>query len=90
MRAFQHLADSDVVQVDANHGVPYNEGNRQIVNSNLRIVGVKGRPILDAKGIAVARGIWEVHGHDVVIDNFEFRDANKFPHLKGSYNAHSS
>lgn len=85
--AFQHLADGDIVQVDANHGVPYNEGNCQIVNSNLKIVGVNGRPILDATGIVVARGIWVVHGHDVVIDNFEFRNANKFTNLKTAYNA---
>lgn len=85
--AFQHLADGDIVQVDANHGVPYTEGNCQIVNSNLKIVGINGRPILDATGVAVARGIWEVEGHDVVIDNFEFRNANKFTNLKTSYNA---
>ena len=85
--AFQHLTDGDIVQVDANHDVPYNEGNCQIVNSNLKIIGVNGRPILDATGIDVARGIWEVQGHDVVIDNFEFRNANKFTNLKSSYNA---
>jgi len=85
--AFQHLADGDIVQVDANHGIPYNEGNCQIVNSNLKIIGINGRPILDATGIKVERGIWEVIGHDDVIDNFEFRNANKFTNLNTSYNA---
>lgn len=85
--AFQHLADGDTVEVDANHGVPYNEGNCQINNSNLKILGVNGRPILDATGVVVARGIWEVLGHDIVIDNFEFRNANKFTNLNSAYNA---
>jgi hypothetical protein len=85
--AFQHLADGDTVQVDANHGVPYNEGNCHIVNHDLKIIGINGRPILDASGIVVARGIWEVLGHDIVIDNFEFRNANKFTNLNTSYNA---
>lgn len=76
--AFQHLADGDTVQVDANNEVPYSEGNCQVNNSDLKIVGVNGRPILDATGIPVARGIWEIHGHDVVVDNFEFRNANKY------------
>ena len=85
--AFQHLTNGDTVQVDANHGVPYSEGNCQIVNSDLKIIGTDGRPVLDATGIAVERGIWEVLGHDVVVDNFEFRNANKFTNLKTSYNA---
>lgn len=85
--AFQHLSDGDIVQIDANQGVPYNEGNCQIVNSDLKIVGVNGRPILDAAGVVVARGIWEIHGHDVVIDNFEFRNANKFTNPSTAYNA---
>ncbi len=85
--AFQHLHNGDTVEVDANHEVPYNEGNCQIINSDLKIIGVNGRPILDATGIAVARGIWETHGHDIVIDNFEFRNANKFTNLASAYNA---
>ncbi|HWF65835.1 MAG TPA: hypothetical protein VN670_00945, partial [Acidobacteriaceae bacterium] len=74
--AFPHLADGDTVQVDANGGVPYttDEHDCIIKNNNLTIVGVNGRPIIDAKGNAVYKAIWLVDGHDVVIDNFEFRN----------------
>ncbi len=71
--AFQHLSDGDTVQVDANNGVPYNEGNCKINNNNLTIVGVNGRPILDAANVGISKAIWDESGHDVVIDNFEFR-----------------
>ncbi len=74
--AFPHLADGDTVQVDANSGTPYNEGNCVISNNNLTITGVNGRPILDATGVAINKAIWIVDGHDVVIDNFEFRNAS--------------
>lgn len=75
--AFQHLSDGDTVEVDANHGVPYYEGNCRIANNNLKIVGVNGRPVLDARKTAVPRGLWLLDGHDVVVDNFEFRNASQ-------------
>ncbi|HWF93064.1 MAG TPA: hypothetical protein VN684_12320 [Terriglobales bacterium] len=74
--AFSHLSDGDTVQVDANSGTPYNEGNCFITNNNITISGVNGRPILDATGVAIDKAIWVVDGHDVVIDNFEFRNAS--------------
>ncbi|MEO6830356.1 MAG: hypothetical protein ABI164_11155, partial [Acidobacteriaceae bacterium] len=85
--AFQHLADGDTLEVDANGGVPYYEGNCDIVNSNLKIVGVQGRPVLDARKTAVKRGTWLVDGHDIVIDNFEFRNARPAVNPGSSGNA---
>lgn len=75
--AFQHLSDGDTVQVDANNGEPYYEGNCRIGNNNLKIVGVNGRPVLDARKTVVPRGLWLLDGHDVVVDNFEFRNASQ-------------
>jgi len=74
--AFPHLADGDTVQIDANGGTPYMDTTDcKISNNNLTIVGVNGRPILDASNAGIAKGIWVEDGHDVVIDNFEFRNA---------------
>jgi len=81
--AFPHLADGDMVQIDAKNGVPYtSEGDCTINANNVTITGVNGRPILDATGVYISKGIWIENGHDVVIDNFEFRHAQN-----GSNNA---
>lgn len=75
--AFAHLADGDTVLIDANHQIPYYDTHDcYISNNNLTIVGINGRPILDGTKSAVQKGIWVENGHDVVIDNFEFRNAN--------------
>ncbi len=75
--AFPNLADGDTVQIDANNGIPYYDTTDCYVrNNNLTIVGVNGRPILDASKAGIAKGIWVIDGHDNVIDNFEFRNAN--------------
>jgi hypothetical protein len=85
--AFQHVADGDTVKVDANQGTPYYEGNCIISKSNLTISGVSGRPILDGGKTAVKRGIWLVDGHDIAIDNFEFRNARPATHTGTHGNA---
>lgn len=73
--AFPHLADGDTVLVDANGGVPYTDEHDCIIkNNNLTIAGVNGRPIIDSGGTYVYYALWRVDGHDVVIDNFEFRN----------------
>lgn len=70
---------------DINGGIPYvgpmapNHAERisdcDIRRNHLTIRGIHGRPILDAAGEAIQRGIFVLYGHDIVIDNFEFRNA---------------
>ncbi|MGH8398243.1 MAG: hypothetical protein ACRETA_08375, partial [Gammaproteobacteria bacterium] len=72
--AFAHLSDNDTVLIDANGGVPYKEGECVINNNDLTISGVNGRPIMDGTGESYAKAMWDVDGHDIVIDNIEFRN----------------
>lgn len=82
--AFSHLVDGDTVLIDANGGVPYTDTTDcKISNNNLTITGVNGRPILDATNAGIAKGIWVENGHDVVIDNFEFRNAHNSNNAAG-------
>jgi pectate lyase len=77
--AFPHLASGDTVTVDANGGVPYTDTSDCKISSsltNLTIVGINGRPILDASNATIAKGIWVIDGSNIVISNFEFRNAN--------------
>jgi hypothetical protein len=77
--AFPHLVNGDTVQIDANGGVPYTDSSDCTIAStlkNLTIVGVNGRPILDAANAGIAKGIWVIDGSNIVINNFEFRNAN--------------
>lgn len=82
--ALQSVSDGDTVLVDANHGIPYaeppdpNHGGRsdcRITNNNLTIRGINGRPILDAAGEFIEKAIFVLDGHDILVDNFEFRNA---------------
>jgi hypothetical protein len=86
--AIKAAAAGDTIQVDANNGVPYSEPadattrNRSdcvFFTNNLTIVGVNGRPVLDAAGLIIEKAIFDVYGHDVVIDNFEMRNAATVP-----------
>lgn len=74
--AAPNLTDGETVTVDANGGVPYSEHDCIIRANNLTISGVNGRPIIDGMGITTNKGLWLINGHDIVIDNFEFRNAS--------------
>ncbi len=94
--ALHSVSDGDTVLVDANHGVPYTEpadpshqgrSDCRITNNNLTIRGVKGRPVLDAAGELIEKGIFVLDGHDIVVDNFEFRNAQLINDPNSSGNA---
>ena len=74
----------DTIQIDYNNGVPYAEPAHNGVDqtsdcvfttNNLTIVGVNGRPILDATGENIAKGIFDVYGSGVTFTNLEMRGA---------------
>ncbi len=89
--AVRAAANGDTVLVDANHEVPYiepadpnhSDGRTDCVvnQNNFTIRGIHGRPILDAgpnafaNGTYVQKGILVLNGHDIVVDNFELRNA---------------
>lgn len=86
--AIKAAAPGDTIQVDANNGVPYfepadattrNRSDCVFFTNNLTIVGVNGRPVLDAAGLIIEKSIFDVYGHDIVIDNFEMRNAATVP-----------
>lgn len=79
-QAFSHLSNGDTLEVDANGGVPYNDSTDCTINaSNLTIVGINGRPVIDGSGHYTSKGLWVLNGHDIVVDNFEFRNASGDP-----------
>lgn len=94
--AIHAAVDGDTVLIDANNGVPYTEPPdpnhqgrsdcRSVIN-NLTIRGVNGRPVLDAAGKLIEKGIFVIDGHDVVIDNLEFRNAKLINDPNSSGNA---
>lgn len=73
--AAPNLTDGETVTVDANGGVPYSEHDCLITANNLTISGINGRPIIDGAGLVTNKGLWLINGHDIVIDNFEFRNS---------------
>lgn len=82
--ALHAAVDGDTVLVDANNGIPYqepadpNHGGRsdcRITTNNLTIRGVHGRPVFDAAGEFIQKAIFVLVGHDITVDNFEFRNA---------------
>lgn len=90
-------ADGDTVLIDANHEIPYiappnpqhsdGRADCEFKQNNLTIAGINGRPILDAGTGYIEKGIFVIDGHDVVIDNLEFRNANAIANPKSSTNA---
>ncbi len=89
--------NGDTVLVDANHGIPYiappnpqhsdGRADCEFSASNLTVKGINGRPILDAGTGLIEKGIFVIDGHDVVIDNLEFRNANETTNPDSSSNA---
>jgi hypothetical protein len=88
--------DGDTVLVDANHGIPYTEpadpnhdgkSDCGVTKNNLTIRGVNGQPILDAAGELIEKGILVLDGHDIVVDNFELRNAQLINNPNSSSNA---
>ncbi len=75
--AFPHLTSGETVQVDANGGTPYYDTSDCLETApNVTIVGVNGRPIIDGSKAGIAKAMWLIDGHDVIVDNFEFRNVN--------------
>lgn len=94
--ALHSISDGDSVFVDANNGIPYTEpadpthrgrSDCRITNSHLTIKGINGTPILDATGELIEKGIFVLDGHDITVDNFEFRNANDLTNPTSSNNA---
>ena len=86
--AIQAAHPGDTIEINYNKGIPYHEppdqthGNRSDCvwyTNNLTIVGVHGRPILDASGEIIQEGILVPHGADLVIGNLELRNASTPP-----------
>ncbi len=81
-----HAASAgDTITIDYNNGIPYQEppdpthGNRSDCvwfTNNLTIVGINGRPILDAAGETIQKGIFNPYGADNVISNLELRNSS--------------
>jgi hypothetical protein len=68
------MLDGDTLLVDANNGTPcYTAGCNETANY-ATITGANGRPVIDPGANTVYNGLWMIYGHDVVIDNFEFRN----------------
>ena len=74
----------DTIQIAYNKGIPYAEpahnGADQTSDcvfktNNLTIVGVNGRPVLDATGENIAKAIFDVYGSGVTFSNLEMRGA---------------
>jgi hypothetical protein len=65
------VQDCDSVEVDAGTYL----GDVAVWTANdLTLVGVGGRPVLDAYGNSVGQtAIWQMFGNDTVVDNFEFQ-----------------
>ena len=81
--AIKAAASGDTITIDYNSGIPYTEladpthGNRSDCvwfTNNLTIVGVNGRPVLDAAGETIQKGIFNPYGANNVISNLEFRN----------------
>lgn len=80
--AFNAAKDGDTIQISATGN--YNGDVCYINKNKLNIVGVNGRPKIDANGrYAAGKGIWAIGGTDNVIDNIEFSGA-KVPDKNGA------
>lgn len=86
--AIKAAAPGDTIQIDANNGVPYTEPADPTKNNrsdcvwftnNLTIVGVNGRPVLDAAGEIIEKGIFNPYGAGTMISNLEMRNAATQP-----------
>lgn len=80
--AFGQAKDGDTIQINANGDYT---GDVCYINQNrLNIVGVNGRPKINANGrYAAGKGIWAMGGTDNVVDNIEFYGA-KVPDKNGA------
>jgi hypothetical protein len=66
--AFRNARDGDRIEVKA--GIYKDVGI--IYANNITVVGVGGRPVIDARGIiADGHGIWVICGNNTTLDNFE-------------------
>ena len=70
-QAFNNARNGDTIKIYA--GTYSDVG---ILNaSNVTVIGVGGRPIIDAKGlIANGRGIWVINGNNTILDNIEMKN----------------
>lgn len=72
--AIAAAADGDRVQIDA--AGSYVGDACTIQRSGLHLLGVNGRPHLQAGGVsAQGKAIWVIAGHDTVVENIEFSGA---------------
>lgn len=72
--AIAAAAAGDTIQIDASG--TYSGDACGWATDNLTLVGVKGRPKIDAAGpIAEGRGIWIISGKNTTIENIEFSGA---------------
>jgi hypothetical protein len=90
--AVRAASAGDTITIDYNNGIPYQEpynpnydpnGDHRSdcvwFTNNLTIVGVNGRPILDASGEVIEKGIFNPYGANNVISNLEFRNSATQP-----------
>lgn len=73
-RAIATAADGDTIQIEASG--TYRGDVCSWTTSNLTIIGINGRPTIDAAGRnAQGKAIWVVAGNDTTIENIEFTGA---------------
>lgn len=72
-RAIAVAAPGDLIEIDP---VLYSGDVCPIYTSNLTLMGVNGRPHIDAAGLnSQGKGIWPIYGNNTLVENIEFSGA---------------
>jgi len=82
--AIQAASDGDTIQIDAAGSNGYTGDVCAWSTSNLTVVGVNGRPHIDANGRSTnGKGTWVIDGNNTTVDNVELSGA-AVPDLNGA------
>ena len=82
--AIQAASDGDTIQIDAAGSNGYTGDVCAWSTNNLTIVGVNGRPHIDANGRSTnGKGTWVIDGNNTTVDNVELSGA-AVPDLNGA------